>query len=250
MVALLLTGFVIYGSASATTYTFNDTNFEWIGVSGVSTVPTALVGTDAVGNPDIIKMDINVNNNSYIESIIIYHDPDTGVGLFNSPGIPGSDIPGDFISLFINTDSLGYDWDYYMKLENTGSGFLASAYDIRGVSWEYDFPENYPEGFTGGSRFGHPGGIITTGLTSSASILDGTPDVSYSGLYDTVTYNFADDVIQLENTFAIGATQYCANDNFFAEVSKPAEVPEPMTIYLMGTGIICFVRLRRKKSVS
>ena len=65
------------------TNTFNDTIFEWIGVPGVSTVPTPLLGTDAVGNPDILKMDLNINNNNYIESIKIYHDPTTGVGLSN-----------------------------------------------------------------------------------------------------------------------------------------------------------------------
>ena len=241
LIALLLTGFIIDGKASAATITLNDTIFEWINVPGVPTVPTALSGTDVVGNPDIIKMDIDVNNNNYIESIRIYHDPNTGVGLSNPPM---NNIPGDFISLFINTDSTGYDWDYYVKLENTGSGFSASAYDLLGESWTYDFPENYPEGFTGGSRFGHPSGIITTGLTPLSGILDGTPDVLYSGPYDTVTYNFAADVIQLGNAFAIGATQYCANDNFYEAV------PEPMTIYLMGSGIICLVRLRRKKRVS
>ena len=92
-----------------------------------------------------------------------------------------------------------------------------------------------------GARIGHPCGIDISQLTETGNILDGLPLVDYGTDFATVTYSFANGAIQLGSEFNVGATQYCANDNFV--------VPIPGAIYLLGAGLVSLMAIRRKKAI-
>ncbi len=162
----------------------------------------------------------------------MYYDYRYGAGLSNL---------GDYNSFFIDTHSTGYDWDYYVKIENTG-GFYNSATFAATI---YDLPDNwsYTLANVPGDRIGHPNGIDTTGLTGTALSAFGVGyGVNVSNeFFNIVGLGFDGCSISLGDKWSLAVTQYCANDNF------QAAVPEPATLLLLGGGMLVLAGFRRKK---
>ena len=71
---------------------------------------------------------------------------------------------------------------------------------------------------------------------------------SYGVLYDTnaniLTYNLTDLGIVLDSNWRIGYSAYCAND----VISGTNPVPEPATLFLIGSGLLGLTGFRRNKS--
>ena len=218
---------VIGGASSAATFIFDDRYTEWHGYE------TALNGVDAYGNPDLLSLTVVADDAGYLESIILSYDANYGFGLTNE---------GDYNALFINSQWLpteDYDsWDYYFTISNSGSLFpTVTGYDLTSQTWSYTYAEE------DGQRIGHPNGIDTSSLTADTglweSILWGT---NSDGSELLLSLDFADEAIQLRDEFVVGATQYCANDNFVA-----SNVPLPTAIMLLGSGLVCMAGLRKRR---
>jgi hypothetical protein len=236
-------------SAMAATYSFNDNYNEWPGFS------TALSGQDTYGNPHLESVDVSTDASGNLQNIRVnfsaHYDasdpsnPDTnygGVGLSNS---------GNFNSLFIKTGlSAGDDitqgsfWDFYLfgQIDNdydpSGSNsYRASLYARNSDTWNYnlanapDYRNNHPNGIDGKTQ------IDPSSLFSGFTVDQGGLDTGGS-----ITYDFSGQNIHLGSSFAIGYSEYCANDVFYTAV------PEPSTLFLLCAGLplgICV--FRRKK---
>jgi hypothetical protein len=133
-----------------------------------------------------------------------------------------------FDSLFINTggDGKPYEaWDFYVQDLTFNNGDGATLYKVAS-SYTYELT-TYPY------RPGHPVGF-TAGITADPGIL-----VSVVGTNTTLTYTF-NPGIYMYSDFVIGYTPECANDVILTST------PEPMSLLLLGLGLIGVAGIRRK----
>jgi len=153
-----------------------------------------------------------------------------------------------FDSLFINSDytgdnpdgSLSTDWDTwnYFVRDATDPDSRASESIASGL---YAVKENfsYTTSIHPLSRVDHPNGIEETYL---ASIDSGFLPSYNNGI---LTYKLADYDIKVGKGFVVGYLPWCANDVTLGSVTP---VPEPATMFLLGTGLLGLWAWRRRCS--
>ena len=139
--------------------------------------------------------------------------------------------------LFINLGGAWDSWDRVVvdetKYEEYDNSTLvddgAKMYSVP-MAYEYIYPG------TLGSRESHPSGLKVLGAET------GGVDVIYSNNLLTYTFDNPLQILTGEGDWpALGYTQYCANDVHLAQI------PEPATMLLLGTGLIGLAFLGRKK---
>jgi hypothetical protein len=175
---------------------------------------------DALGTPKISGMTLTIEGD-YLQSIAI--------------DMTGRQV---YDSLYINAGMQAGEsyeaWDWYAKdttLADDGAIFYSVA-----ATYTYAYDDIH--------RPGHPV-AITDGITEKSGLLQSViwsiTNPADSGPVDDVgvlTYLFAGDGIFLGDKYVIGYTPWCANDVILT--------PEPLTILLLGFGLLGLGLARRK----
>ena len=221
---------LLTSGAQATVYNFTDDIKIWPNQTGSNLLPN----TDENGDPKLSGMTVTTDANGYLTSIKINFTSN-----FNTA------IRYFWDSLFINSnwdqnmDNFD-EWDYYVKRPDMSDDDVFSAYNV-GSGYEYTHvgdSQTYPYG---GARTGHVNGLNTTsmaGLTPGSFLTD----VDFDYVNDhALTYYFANGAIYLGGNFVIGYTESCANDVLLA-----THAPIPGAVWLLGSGLVGLVGLRRK----
>ena len=200
------------GSGFANTYTFTDDFIYWPGypmATGDINFDNYWNSHDEVGSPTIKSMVVNTLG-----------DPEIGEYLSSITVEVYNKSTRD--SLFINTDAnAGYEaWDYWVY----SPGGVYSLYTVDQDNYTYTYAP-YPNDPPGG-RDGHPNGFVDD---EYVDLVEDGVSVSYDGTYLKYVFN---EYITLENLWAIAYTPMCANDVFLTPV------PEPATMFLLGSGLI------------
>lgn len=181
--------------------------------------PTVGYYFDTWGGPKVSSLKATIDSASgYLQTIQVYMDE------------YAVNWDYKYHSLFINTDLAGNyeEWDYYVKENKSG-------YAIYDISAGYTYlvptpPEDY-------KRLEHPVGVDLTGMGALDGYLE---SVVWGG--GALTYTFSKDMILMGDQFAIGFTEWCAND-----VALLTTVPEPAILMLLGLGLLGIGIIRRKK---
>lgn len=201
--------FLFGGSAMAIQYTYPDVTDSWPGYTPY--------GSDSIGHPQIDSMVVTINDStSFLESVVL--------------NIANRVVPD---SLFINTggDGKPYEaWDFWVE-------DLTALTHTDGTLYEYEVGSVYEYRITTFPyRPDHPVGFLSGFTADTLGRL-----ISVVGTASTLTYTFstAPDVgIYMYSDFVIGYTPDCANDVILT--------PEPMSLLLLGLGLIGMAGIRRK----
>lgn len=230
---------VLRGNSRATPITITDTYI------GASPTHPSWYGKDIIGDPnyfDVSRMEVGFSGNQMIVTVYSSY--------FDNIGQYGTQL-GD---LFISTNGYhphtptaddnylnGEKWEYVVALDNhLGTSGTTSLYALNGTGdirlssapsgYIYRAQQEVQYKGTGsslgaGSWFVNP----TQGyLTITMLMLDGWNNIPEFGFHWTMT---------------------CANDVIEGGVS-PAPVPEPGTMFLLGSGLVAIAALGRKRFTS
>jgi hypothetical protein len=256
LVMLSLAVFFTASIASATLYSFGDDSIYWPGWENTDTYPTPVDNDrDYIGDPNFTGGEAEVID-GYLRSLRFDQDKTGTVSIL---------APGDlFLNVNANNDTT---WDYVVDLSNWPASSKSNPdvgeddYNIYSVVLDLGH---------GGTSIDNPGYILSgtdnTGGWSGWYIRDNHPvaasgiewqqtaglrgKADFSGWPDTLQtsylFEFAHGLIAINEPFTIGWTANCANDVIYETVNP---VPEPATMFLLGTGLIGLAGIGRKKLI-
>lgn len=227
--------------------TFDDNSNYWPGWGNSSDN-----AKDLIGAPQLLGGSVEVQGN-YLRSISI--DFQSG-NMSSWNQLPDLLLPGD---LFLDLGDAG-GWDFVagtsqVNLEN--QPYDAPLYQVTGEQVSYVLSDYYLNGVggVGDYREGHP-----VALDNGQGQFSSSGTVGFSGFFrpadtseiGTMTWSFGDD-IDLTGIYALtlGFAVHCANDVIFETVDLPHGqsnvVPVPASLWLLGTGVLGMITLRRKQ---
>jgi hypothetical protein len=197
---ILFTGSAMAGSFTTMDFVGSGPGAAWPGYYNPA------FPNDEIGVPKIESLTVNTNGSGDLTSVVVQMRTSELV-LWDS--------------LFINTEldgAQGYEgWDYYVKSDTPWAGKL------------YDVTSGYA--YTMGTiRLGQPAGLVIDNVTVTehAGLLQ---SVSWNSSTFERTFTF-NPGINVGTSFAVGYSQYCANDVILTQV------PEPGTLLLLGLGLL------------
>jgi hypothetical protein len=243
---LLVSLFSIAITASADTIVpWTDSTTHWPGWGGQPSYGSSTVNEDSqdtIANPQISDGFITISDTGFLKSITY--------NFSSPPGWTSSQMkPGDLF-LDINNDG---SWDFVLSLYNgqsnsdnynkyipTISGTDAPFYHITSGA-EYLITGNDGTGywFLNDIRNNHP--FALTGLTDLAGMGSISSDINSISI-SPFTYTVPDNTIFVVGSFTFGFATNCAND----DVYESMPLPEPGSVFLLGTGLIGLVFIRKK----
>jgi hypothetical protein len=168
------------------------------------------------------------------------------------PGYPSGDI---FIDIDSGTESPSANdsdyWEYILDLdfatgsytvyENTGTTVINKTYGgpggTAGYAWTYG---------SGGSKVSYNGAYLENLALNYAtySTDSAVGDNLTGGWHNKVTVDVA--FLGPDTGFKAWSTMRCGNDMLFSEGTTSAAVPEPATLFLLGSGLLGLFGYRKK----
>lgn len=219
MLTGILAVFLMVGSAWADSYYFPDNTINWPGWTPQYT-------SDVIGIPSVSSLSVVTDASNNLQTVVVNM---TDRNVVVDEWINGDNGAVSFDALFINTTGVYEAWNYYVEDIYGDNASGATLYSV-GNAYTYKLATQPYPGLNG--RWGHPAGIA-----------DGTPisgilaSVIWDGAANTLTYSFNQGIV-LGQGFQIGYSEWCANDVVLT--------PEPLSLLLLGLGLIGIAGIRRK----
>lgn len=230
--ALILLGiFVLSSPASAQIYTFGDTQNYWPGWNNGS-------GDDAkdtIGTPDFFG-----GSMTFTGSLL------TGIQI--DYAFAWNDSRVKFGDIFLNADGDG-DWDYVVRTYKALAGkvdIFSVNVPLNGQGYLLSYLNTEGDNYPGSIRQTHPVAAGRDWLTNDIG------DAAWSG-WSNAQGSHSSSLTGLNlgyldpQNLIIGFAASCANDVVYEQLNP---VPVPAALWLLGSGIVGLVGLRRKKAMT